>query len=127
METTTPSGGFRSVDLDNVRVNLSLLNLTPKSSGEKNPKPRKLFAPIATAPGVEYLPTYRHQPPPWNIYEHKALVAFILLYSEGSSWPSRAGKTNSFWEKAGHFVQKQVKSEYCRTGLLYASYKCMSV
>ena len=57
-----------------------------------------------------------HRFPPWTLQEDRALVAFMLLYTEATSWSSRAGKGDQFWEKAGGHVQHTVNSDYCRTG-----------
>ena len=57
-----------------------------------------------------------HRFPPWTLQEDRALVAFMLLYTEATSWSSRAGKGDQLWEKAGEHVQHTVNSDYCRTG-----------
>ena len=57
--------------------------------------------------------------PSWTEREELALIRFMLLYTEGTSWSSRSGKGDRFWEKAGGYIQKCVKSSYCRTGIYY--------
>lgn len=41
----------------------------------------------------------------WSDAEEKALVEFILLYGEGSSWP--ATKDDKYWESAAKFVHER--------------------
>ena len=56
--------------------------------------------------------------PPWSAQEEQALVSFVLLYTEGTRWCSRASKSDRFWENAGAYIQSQVHSKYCQTGTL---------
>ena len=53
--------------------------------------------------------------PSWSEREELALIRFMLLYTEGTSWSSRSDKGDRFWEQAGGYIQKCVKSSYCRT------------
>lgn len=53
--------------------------------------------------------------PNWTTGEFQALVSFLLLHTDGSSWS--ACKDPKFWEKAGEFVQQQTKSFHCRSGI----------
>ena len=45
-------------------------------------------------------------------------LALMLIYTEGTSWSSRSGRGYRFWEEAGAYIQRDVKSSYCRTGLI---------
>ena len=55
--------------------------------------------------------------PSWSQQEELALIRFLLLYTDGTSWSSRSGKGDRFWEKAGIYIQREISSSYCRTGL----------
>ena len=100
------------------------LTLTPASStGPKQGsrrrdrgRPRKLFCPEPEVTARSDADVTVASRQPWSPDEVRALVAFILLYSEGSSWPSRGSKGDSFWKRAGQHVQKAVNSMYCRSG-----------
>ena len=125
----TPSDS--SVAVDSMRTSLSLMVLTPRSTVPRSTrrsarsttrlKPRTLSHQdheelVASGSMVDTSSESRLRPSPWTTDEVRALVSFLLLYSEGSSWTSRAGKTDCFWEKAGQYVQSQVNSSYCRSG-----------
>lgn len=49
----------------------------------------------------------------WSEEEIKALVEFILLMSSGKKWPTH--KRVDFWEGAGQFIQRRVKTRHYRT------------
>lgn len=148
---TTPPRGSVAVDLDKVRANISSLTLTPSTVAPSTSsqslrrsargKPRKLFSSppvfteLATSGGVlsaNGTASDRHIRQPWSTDEVRALISFLLLYSEGSLWPSHASKQDLFWKKAGQYVQNQVQSEYCRSGqsqcvsCMYVGYICTS-
>ena len=120
---STPPRGSLAINVDVVRANLSSLTLTPSrvtpsnaSSRKRNARgmQRRLFssAPVFEEPAASVSHSRSRQP--WSTGESRALVSFLLLCSEGSSWTSR--KEECFWEKAGQYVQNLVQSEYCRTG-----------
>ena len=50
-------------------------------------------------------------PVPWSLHEDNALVSFLLLYTDGSSWPSQK-EDCLFWKRAGEFVQSVVHSSH---------------
>ena len=77
--------------------------------------------PVETArPSAAQLDSKSQRLPVWSETEKQALVNFLLLYTDGCSWSSRAGKGDiRFWENAGAYVQKVVDSEYRRTGGIY--------
>ena len=128
-----------------MRTSLSLATLTPstaRSTGTvsqskstrtsvrrtcSHAKPRKLFPSIpqiqeetvasSDASSKDVTASEHHfRLPLWSTDEFRTLHSFLLLYSDGSSWTSCASKTDSFWEKAGQYVQ--LNSEYCHTGQL---------
>ena len=127
----TPSDS--SVAVDSVRASLSLMVLTPSTvprsaRSTTRLKPRKLFssshqdheelvASGSTSATVDTSSESRLRSSPWTTDEDHALVSFLLLYSEGITWTSRAGKMDCFWEKAGQYVHSQVNSAYCRSGM----------
>jgi hypothetical protein len=119
------------VRLGDVTATLTSLTLTPSvdapssrhqrsSRLRQGHMPRKLFSVSSPDPAdAETAATDDISPAsnqPWSDREVRALVAFILLYSEGRSWPSRGSKGDSFWVEAGQYVQKAVNSKYCRSG-----------
>ena len=53
----------------------------------------------------------------WSDAELRALVEFVLFYSEGIKWPSH--KREDFWNSAGEFVQTKAGSSVCRSGKHY--------
>ena len=149
----TPSQ--HTVRLEDVTATVASLSLTPSvdapSSGGQgryrrrdrrrlSHTPRKLFVVASPtpepvpSPGPSTNPEARPEASstddkrashPWSIEEIRALVAFLLLYSQGHSWPSRSNKEDAFWVEAGQYVQKAVKTKYCRSGeLLHANF-CM--
>ena len=113
------------VRLEDVTATLTSLTLTPsrvqkRSRLRQGHMPRKLFAVASPQPvGAETSATDDTCPAPsqpWRDEEVQALVAFILLYSEGRSWPSCSSKGDTFWAETGQYVQNAVNSEYCRSG-----------
>ena len=125
----TPPGGNVTVDVDAVARALSCLNVeaeilgsTPKGIHSKRRRDlgakRTLFTENASAAGPPRQqpdrPTQRF--PPWTA-EEQALVTFILLYTDGKKWVSRASKGDQFWKNAGAYIQSQVHSEFVRTGI----------
>ena len=50
----------------------------------------------------------------WTDEEFQALISFLMLYTDGNSWPSH--KDENFWDKAGAFIQQQLQTNHCRTG-----------
>ena len=54
------------------------------------------------------------QAPEWTQEEHKQLVEFMLLYTDGKSWVQN--KDMRFWGAAGEFIQKCLKTMHCRSG-----------
>lgn len=50
----------------------------------------------------------------WSENEVKALVEFVLLYSNTVVWPTH--KELEFWESAAEFVKNRVKSTSLRSG-----------
>lgn len=50
----------------------------------------------------------------WSEEECRALVEFMMLMTDGDKWP--AHKRIDFWEHAGKFVQRRVKSRHLRSG-----------
>ena len=89
------------------------LTTTPKSSrasvGIRKLQGRVLFkSPESSKKTNKELPN-------WTTFEYQALVSFLLLHTDGSSWSAR--KDPKFWEKAGEFVQQQTKSIHCRSGI----------
>ena len=52
--------------------------------------------------------------PPWNASEHLAFITFILLYTDGTKWPSRRCD-NAFWENAAKFIQNFSQVVHLRT------------
>ena len=46
--------------------------------------------------------------PSWTEREELALICFMLLYTEGTSWSSRSGKGDRFWEKAGGYISLHI-------------------
>ena len=136
--TTTPQGAV-AVDVDHVVATLSHLKLgtsslgsavvgeTPRKSHNKHRirTRRTLFSRTdelrasptgARSESVVSAPVQPRQP--WTVDEDRALVNFMLLYTEATSWSSRGGKGNRvFWERAGEHVQSEVQSAYCRSGI----------
>ena len=51
---------------------------------------------------------------PWVEAELKALVEFVLFYSQGDRWPTH--KQDSFWIKAADFVKSRAGTKFLRTG-----------
>ena len=50
----------------------------------------------------------------WSDEEFKALVAFLMLYTDGTY---RVAHTDAkFWNRAGLFIQQQLKTVHCRSG-----------
>ena len=64
-----------------------------------------------------YLATSRHVVFP--LWTQREELALMLLYTEGSSWNCGSGRGDKFWEKAAVYIQKEVKTSYCRTGLCH--------
>jgi len=50
----------------------------------------------------------------WSDQECNALVAFLMLHTDGKSWVSH--NETKFWDQAGVFIQQQLKTGHCRTG-----------
>ena len=71
---------------------------------------------------VAQLDSQSQRVPVWTVTEEQALVNFLLIYTDGYSWSSRAGKDDRFWESVGAYVQGVVYSEYCRTGRITFQY-----
>ena len=121
---TTPQGRSIAVDVDSIVAAFSNLGIvsraevagaTPTLGGRRERRyvtlrPRQLQLAEASPPV---------KPREWTVGEERALVRFLLLYTESTSWSSRTGKgDNVFWEKAGAYIQKEVQSEYRRSGML---------
>ena len=138
------SPGSASGTVDAAVTGLSLLSLTPSTSASRRSrrsvrqsgmKPKRLFGVTAglgeaSSTGIEVTDAAApfassRRPPPWTVDEIRALVSFMLLYTEGDTWQSRASKTDRFWEEAGSFIQRQVNSTYSRTGWYYTSVTCI--
>ena len=92
---STPRRGSLAINVDVVRVNLSSLTLTPSRVTPSNASLRKrnargmqrrLFssAPVFEEPAASVSHSRSRQP--WSTGESRALVSFLLLCSEGSSW-----------------------------------------
>ena len=133
--TTTPQGAV-AIDVGRVVATLSRLQVSKSSLGsavvEETPKksrnkPRRLprrtlfsrAEELHTGARSDRLVSPPVQPrQSWTVNEERALVNFLLLYTEATSWSSRAGKgTTVFWESAGAYVQSEVHSAYCRSGI----------
>ena len=103
-----------SATFDAALTGLSLLSLTPSTGASRRPsvrqsgmKPKRLFG-IALGlgetsnTGLEVTDAAAspvassRRPPPWTVDEIRALVSFLLLYTEGDTWQSRANKTDRF-------------------------------
>lgn len=54
--------------------------------------------------------------PEWSDEEFEALCSFLMLYTDGKSWP--AHKDYRFWKQAGLFIQQRSKTSYCRSGMV---------
>ena len=50
----------------------------------------------------------------WSDEECKALVAFLMLYTDGTYWVAHTDA--KFWNQAGLFIQLQLKTVHCRSG-----------
>ena len=50
----------------------------------------------------------------WSDEEYKALVVFLMLYTDGTYWV--AHNDAKFWDQAGLFIQQQLKTAHCRSG-----------
>ena len=53
----------------------------------------------------------------WSDDELRALVEFVLFYSDGITWPSH--KREEFWNSASEFVLTRAASGVCRSGKHY--------
>jgi len=51
----------------------------------------------------------------WTDEELQSLTSFLMLYTDGQSWV--AHKDDNFWNQAGVFIQQQLKTSHCRTGV----------
>ena len=134
MEGTTPATS-ESTQVDAVVTSLSLLTLTPPAAPRSQRRGRPRCKPDnpsrlsrSTDEPVENTATPRNpsdslsRPPPWGDDEIRALLSFILIYTEGNTWTARASRTDDFWDQAGVYVKEQVGSSYCRTGWLHCMY-----
>ena len=54
------------------------------------------------------------QSPEWTDEEHKQLLEFMLLYTDGKTWVMH--KEMRFWEAAGKFIQQRLQTVNRRSG-----------
>jgi len=50
----------------------------------------------------------------WSDEEFKSLVAFLMLYTDGTYWVAHSDA--KFWDQADLFIQQQLKTVHCRSG-----------
>ena len=50
----------------------------------------------------------------WSQEEIKALLQFVLLHSDGLSWPTHHNM--AIWNAAGSFIKMKLGTEHCRSG-----------
>ena len=60
--------------------------------------------------------------PNWNDDEYKALINFIMLYTDGKSWPTNYKTSATFWTEAGVFIKQVTGTSHCRSGTIAVSY-----
>lgn len=115
----TPKEGVGHVDVEEVTKRFSRLGTgnraprTPQASATPQPRRkgvvrgRALFQ-SQSAPNSRSLPS-------WRAVEILALITFILLHTDGSTWPGRRGDSD-FWDNAAKFVQTFARVDHLRTG-----------
>ena len=115
----TPNNCVSQVNMEDVCSKLSCLRAVDDASSRSGSLPSPKGRPKGISITKRQLFSHRpiqgvRTPVPWSLHEDKALVSFLLLYTDGSSWPSQ--KDCLFWKRAGEFVQSFVQSSHCRTG-----------
>ena len=120
----TPREGFVVVDVEKVRTRFSHLQIAgsePEQEPDANERPTCSDSPRTREKGTlrkrTLFPIRRSAfpLPPWSYSELLALVTFLLLHTDGRTWPSRRCD-DDFWENAAKFVQTLSKVHHCRTG-----------
>lgn len=114
--STTP-GQESAVNIAELTASVRSLGIadTPKSSRKSRGvreklKGRVLFEEEPKSKGARGLPN-------WAGEELGALTSFLMLYMDGKSWVTHKG--SRFWDQAGLFIQQQLKTSHCRSGMIY--------
>ena len=112
----TPPHGVAEVNVDNVSVKTKFLDAqsevvtTPKSRGRSLLRRRRILFSYEQRSTFDSAIT-----PPWSTSELLGLVIYLVEHGHASTWPRQMSR--NFWDEAGKFVQSQVKSAYCRSGM----------
>ena len=102
--------------VDQLTVSVRSLGIvdTPKSSRRRGVRPqltgRVLFKEEDTSKSTRTLPE-------WSDEEFEALCSFLMLYTDGKSWPAHK-HYRRFWKQAGLFIQQRSKTSHCRSGMI---------
>ena len=102
--------------VDQLTVSVRRLGIvdTPKSSRRKGVQPQ-LTGRVLFKEEQESLKSTRTLPE-WSDEEFEALCSFLMLYTDGKSWP--AHKDYRFWNQAGLFIQQRSRTSHCRSGMI---------
>lgn len=123
---TTPPSPVSEMDVDGLGMSLSGVKITPTSRNKGKLSRKKLNFANAASPefsipsasasseqGVSHATEHRSMPQ-WSDLELQYLVEFVVLHTDGQSWPVHNNPL--FWKNAGKFIQARLNTLYCRTG-----------
>ena len=117
---STPTELVSSVDVDNLTAAVGglLLTDTPKSRPGLTSKlgiigKRVERHILFDSKGY----STKEQPLNWSDEELRLLTSFLMLYTDGKAWV--AHKDSRFWDRAGQFIQQQLHTAHCRSGMMY--------
>ena len=123
---STPTDGVSCVDVEKLSTAVGglLLEDTPKS----RPRPTPGIAGKGLGGKILFSSEghgTKDQHITWSDGELKALTCFLLLYTDGKSWV--AHKESRFWDRAGIFIQQQLHTSHCRSGMYHnaCKHKCV--
>lgn len=113
-EPSTPSAGTGIIDIGEVTEAFSGMVVTPKSrrQGTRYLLLRKRLDFDQTESSIVH-----RKMPTWRMSEIKSLVEYLMLHTDGTHWVSH--NDPNFWDGAGKFIQSQIQSLHCRTGIIY--------
>jgi len=113
---STPTELASSTDFDKLSAAVGGLLLTDTPKSRPGPKlgitgkrmEGKVLFPDK-GPSTKELPN-------WSDEELRMLTCFLMLYTDGKTWV--AHKDNRFWDRAGVFIQQQLHTPHCRSGMM---------
>lgn len=126
----TPPSRVSDADIDAMTSSLARMDMpTPRGTGKctyRGIARKKLAFPDEDARSTRNSPTTsRHQSmPQWSDDEVRFLLQYIMLHTDGTSWPTTHDPL--FWESAGHVIQIQTRSRYQRSGMYHRRECCVN-